>query len=154
MYSGTIDIAATPARVFSVLTDPTLLKQWQPEVIEAQLPEGGLRVGAVGRALVEEFGRRFSVQLVVAAFEPNAKLAYEMTTPLWRGRVEWVLTPRLGCTNVSFLLAPAPPKSVPSLIARVMVVLTRPLIMRKLRVRLKALRRVVDAKGPDYLQQP
>jgi uncharacterized protein YndB with AHSA1/START domain len=145
MYSATIDIAATPSHVFAVLTDPTLLKEWQPEVLEARPPEGGLRVGAIGYAMVEEFGRRFSVQLVVSALEPDAKLAYDMTTPMWSGRIEYVLTQRPRGTNLSFLFAPFPPKGGVRFVARIMAVLTRPLVQRRLRNRLEALRRVVEA---------
>jgi uncharacterized protein YndB with AHSA1/START domain len=94
MYSASIEIPATPSKVFAVLTDARLLKQWTPEVVEVRPPEGGLRVGAIGHALVEEFGRRFSAELVVAALEPDVKLAYDMTTPMWSGHIEYVLTHR------------------------------------------------------------
>src|SRR5215470_2276289 len=71
MYSANIEIAATPPQVFAVLTDPKLAKQWQPAVVEVKHPEGGLRVGATAQAVVQEFGRRFSVEWVIAALEPN-----------------------------------------------------------------------------------
>ena len=149
MYSATIDIAATPAHVFSVLTssDLTLWKQWQPEAIEVQHPDGGLRVGAAFRVLVKEFGRRFHVQFVVVALDPDARLVYDMSSPLMRGRIEWFLTPRPRSTNVSWLVVPAPPKNMPLPIARIMGALMRPLLTRKLRRRLEALRRAVEADG-------
>lgn len=46
MYSATIETAATPSQVFAALTEPELLKQWQPEAGEVKRPEGGLRVAA------------------------------------------------------------------------------------------------------------
>src|SRR5262245_44661294 len=110
MYSASIEIAATPSQVFTVLTDPGLLKQWQPEVVEAKPPAGGLRVAAIAQGFVEEFGRRFSVELVVLALEPAARLAYHMTTPMWCGRIEYVLTHRDRGTNLSFLFVPDQPK--------------------------------------------
>lgn len=75
MYSASIDIAATPSRVFAILTDPTAFTQWTPEVVEVQPPDGGLRVGAIGHAVVKELGQRFTAQMVVAALEPDARLA-------------------------------------------------------------------------------
>lgn len=149
MYSASIEIAATPSQVFTVLTDPGLLKQWTPEIADAEVkpPEGGLRVGAIAQASVKEFGRRFSVELVVVALDPAARLAYHMTTPMWSGRVEYVLTHRHGGTDLSLLFVPDQPKGVPRAIARAMAVMTRPLVQRKLRSRLAALRRVVEANG-------
>jgi len=147
MYSASIEIPATPSKVFAVLTDARLLKQWTPEVVEVRPPEGSLRVGAIGHALVEEFGRRFSAELVVAALEPDVKLAYDMTTPMWSGHIEYVLTHRPPGTNLSLLFVPNPPKGIPRLIARTVAVLTRPLIKRRLRSRLMALRSVVEANG-------
>ena len=145
MYSATLDIPASPSRVFAALTDSRLAKRWQPEAVEVIPPEGGLRVGAVTTALVEEFGRRFSVEFVVVALEPDVKIAYDATTPMWSGRVEYVLTRRPRGTNVSFLFVPNPPKGIPFPIARALGVLTRPLMQWRFRSRLVALRRVVEA---------
>ena len=39
MYSVSIEIAATPSQVFTALTDPGLLKQWQPQVVQWRRPE-------------------------------------------------------------------------------------------------------------------
>ena len=151
MYSASIEIPASPSRVFTVLTDPGLLKQWTPEVADAEVkpPEGGLRVGAIAQAFVKEFGRRFSVELVVVALEPAARLAYHITTPMWSGRADYVLTQRHGGTDLSLLFVPDQPKvnGGARLIVRAMAVLARPLVQRKLRSRLAALRSVVEANG-------
>src|SRR5262245_10670781 len=148
MYSATIEIAAPPSRVFSVLSDSTLLKQWTPEIVEAKPPKGGLRVGAVAEAVVEEFGRRFSVRLVVTGLEPDARIAYDMTTPMWSGRIEYVLTGVARGTNLSLLFAPLPPSRFRA-VARIMAVLTRPLMQWRLRSRLQLLRTVVEAHVQD-----
>ena len=145
MYSASIEIAATPSQVFTVLTDHRLLKQWTPEAAEVKPFEGGLRVGATAQAFVKELGRQFYVELVVVALEPAARLAYHMTTPMWSGYTEYVLTHRHGGTDLSLLFIPDPPKGVPRFIARAIGVLTRPLVQRSLRSRLAALRRVVEA---------
>jgi uncharacterized protein YndB with AHSA1/START domain len=141
MYSASIDIAATPSRVFAILTDPTAFTQWTPEVVEVQPPDGGLRVGAIGHAVVKEFGQRFTAQMVVAALEPDARLAYDLTTPMWSGRIEYVLTSRGSGTTLSFQVIPAGPK--PNRVVQVVGRLTRPLVQWKLHSRLKVLRRVV-----------
>jgi uncharacterized protein YndB with AHSA1/START domain len=147
MYSATIDIPASPSKVFAALTDPKLAKQWQPEAVEVKLPDGGLRVGAVTTVLVEEFGRRFSVEFVVVALEPDVKIAYDATTPMWSGHIEYVLAHRTGGTNVSFTFVPNPPKRIPFHIARALAMLTRPLMQRRFQSRLAALRRVVEANA-------
>jgi uncharacterized protein YndB with AHSA1/START domain len=144
MYSAHIEIPATPARVFSVLTDPTQLKRWQPEVVDARPPEGGMRVGAVAQAIAEEFGRRFPVQLVVRRFEPDAALSYDMTTPMWSGRIDYVLTARPERTMLSFRFAPNPPSGWKRYPLFVIALVTRPLVQRRLRKRLLALSGVVQ----------
>src|SRR4029453_15188540 len=112
MYSASIEIAATPSQVFTVLTDPGLLKQWTPEIADAEVkpPEGGLRVGAIAQGFVNEVGDRFSVELVVVAQEPAARLAYHMTTPMWSGRAEYVLTDRHGGDDPSQPFLPDQPQ--------------------------------------------
>jgi len=125
------------------MTTSSVINSWTPEIIEVRPPEGGLRTGAISSALVEEFGRRFSAELVVAALERDVKVAYDITTPMWSGHVEYLLTHCPMGTNLS-LLAPIPPKGIPYFLARSMAVLTRPLVQWKLRSRLVALRRVVE----------
>jgi uncharacterized protein YndB with AHSA1/START domain len=145
MYSANIEIAATPSQVFAALTDPKLAKQWQPQAVEIKFPEGGLSVGATVQAVVQEFGRRFAVEWVIVALEPNARLAYHMTTPMWSARIEYVITDKHRSTKVSMLFAPEPPKRGPRRILRVVAVLTRPLMQWRLRSLLAALRRVAEA---------
>jgi uncharacterized protein YndB with AHSA1/START domain len=147
MYSAAIDISASPSKVFAALTDPRLARQWQPEAIEVKIPDGGLRVGSVTTVLVEEFGRRFSVEFLVVALEPDAKIAYDAITPMWSGRIEYVLTHRTSGTNVSFIFVPNPPKGIPFPIARALAMLTRPLMQWRFRSRLAALKRIVEANG-------
>src|SRR5262249_39660955 len=145
MYSANTEIAATPSQVFAWLTDPKLAKQWQPQAVEVNFPEGGLCVGATVQAVVQEFGRRISVEWVIVALEPNARLAYHMTSPMWSARIEYVITDKHRSTSVSMLFTPDPPKRVPLRILRVVAVLTRPLMQWRLRSILAALRRVVEA---------
>ena len=72
MQNATIEIQATPEKVFEYITDPKHVKSWQPDVVEPHpLPPGGLRVGARVGATVQEYGRRFDVDLLVAAMKKN-----------------------------------------------------------------------------------
>jgi uncharacterized protein YndB with AHSA1/START domain len=144
MYSAHIEIPATPARVFHVLTDPALLKRWQPEVVDARPPEGGLRVGAVAHGIAEEFGRRFPVELVVRRFDPDRALSYDMTTPMWTGRIDYVLTEVPAATSLSLRFAPVAPTGWKRYPLRVLAVATRPLVQRLLRKRLRALSSLVQ----------
>ena len=54
------------------------------KAVEAKPPEGGLRVGATARVSVKELGREFCVEFVVEALEPDARLAYHLSTPMFR----------------------------------------------------------------------
>ena len=76
------------------------------KAVEAKPPEGGLRVGATARVSVKELGREFCVEFVVEALEPDARLAYHLSTPMWSGRIEYVLTPQHGGLY-EFKLCPA-----------------------------------------------
>src|SRR5262245_41987480 len=102
------------------------------------------QTGVGNLSVVQEFGRRFSVELVVEALEPNARIAYHMTTPMWSGHIEYAITDKHRSTSVSILFVPDQPKRGARLIAQV-AKLTRPLMQWRLRSRLAALRRVVDA---------
>jgi uncharacterized protein YndB with AHSA1/START domain len=143
MYSARIDIPAPPNRVFAVLTDPCLAKLWAPEVIEAQL-EGELGVGAVGHVLVKEFGRKFMVKSLVTRYEKDTAIAYEMTTPMWSGNIEYSLKSQPQGTTLDFLFKPDKPRGwrrIPSLLV---ALATRPMVQRIHRKRLEALRSVVE----------
>ena len=79
MYKASIEIEAAPGKIFEYLTDPKHVKSWQPDVVEPRpLPPGGLHVGAHVGAIVQEYGRRFDVDLLVAAMTRNEHIAYRV----------------------------------------------------------------------------
>src|SRR5689334_18968350 len=89
---ATIEMAALPKTIFEYMPDPRHLKSWQPDVVEAKpLPPGGLQVGAHVGATVEEHGRRFDVDLLVAAMERGERVVYRMEAPTVSARVEYRL---------------------------------------------------------------
>jgi len=92
MYKATIEIEAAPEKIFEYLTDPKHVKTWQPDVVEARpLSPGGLRVGAHTGATVQEYGRRFDVDLLVAAMTRNEHIAYRMEAPKVSAHLEYRL---------------------------------------------------------------
>jgi len=92
MNNASIEIEAAPQTIFEYLTDPRHLKSWQPDVVEPRpLPPGGLRVGAHVGATVQEYGRRFDVDLLVAAMTRNEHIAYRMEAPTVSALVEYRL---------------------------------------------------------------
>jgi uncharacterized protein YndB with AHSA1/START domain len=146
MYSLRIDIASPPARVFAVLTDPTLMRSWNPEIVELQQPEE-LKVGDVSRAVVQEFGRRFIAELRLTRREQDAAIAYDMTTPMWSGHAEYILTAVHSGTRLDFRFHPEPPLGWKRIPARWMATLTRPLVQRVQRRKLETLRNLVENRG-------
>ena len=92
MNKAAIEIAATPSKIFEYLTDPKHVKTWQPDVVEARpLPPGGLQVGAHVGATVQEYGRTFDVDLLVASMKRNEHIAYRMEAPTVSAYVEYQL---------------------------------------------------------------
>ena len=94
MYKAAIEIAASPAKIFEFMTDPKHLQSWQPDVVETKpLPPGGLQVGAHVGATVQEYGRRFDVDLLVASMKRNEHIAYRMEAPTASAYVEYQIVP-------------------------------------------------------------
>src|ERR1700730_9985722 len=92
MYKAAIEIAAPPSKIFEFMTDPKRLQSWQPDVVEPRpLPPGGLQVGAHVGATVQEYGRRFDVDLLVAAMTRNEHIAYRLEAPTASAYVEYRL---------------------------------------------------------------
>ena len=77
-----VEIAASRDRVFSFMTNPEHVKQWQPDVVESiPLTNGGVRRGTRWRVTVEEFGRRFDVETSVVDLVLNTRLVFETNAP-------------------------------------------------------------------------
>jgi uncharacterized protein YndB with AHSA1/START domain len=139
MIRASTEIAATSEEVFAFITDDSRLKTWQPDVVESYPPAGGLRVGARARAVVEEYGRRFEVELIVVEFEPNQRLVYQMEAPTASVRVEYQLT-RAGHRTRLEQLATMRPKGIMWLLGPFIVGMVR----RKMVSRLGLLRDVIE----------
>jgi uncharacterized protein YndB with AHSA1/START domain len=151
VYSSVqIDITASPARVFAVLTDPKLMRSWNPEIVEMRQPEE-LKVGDVSHAVVQEFGRRFSVEVKLKRREPDRAIGYDMTTPSWSGYIEYILTEVPSGTNVDFRFQPVAVTGWKRVPARWMAIVIRPLIRRHHRARLEALRTLIERREANAI---
>ena len=94
MNKAAIEIAATPSEIFEYLTNPKHVKAWQPDVVETHaLPPGGLQVGAHVGATVQEYGRKFDVDLLVASMKRNEHIAYRVDGPAASAYVEYQIVP-------------------------------------------------------------
>lgn len=141
MHKATIEIAATPDRVFSYMIDPSRVRTWQPDVVEPKpIPPGGLRVGAHVGAVVEEHGRRFDVDLVVAELTPNEHIAYNMNAPTAFARIDYRLV-RWGDRTRLVSTAIMQPKGF----LKPLYFLVKGMVQRKMESRLRLLRDVVEA---------
>ena len=140
MYQATADIAAAPEEVFVFLTDPERIKLWQPDVIESHPPAGGLRIGARARAVVQEYGRRFSVEFLVVALTANQQLTYDMDAPTVSARIEYRLMHHGVGTHLEQTMTPTFKG-----FARFLSPCLKGMIQRKMESRLALLRELVEA---------
>ena len=151
MYSSVqIDIAAPPAHVFAVLTDPKLQRLLNPEIVEIRQPDP-FQVGDLSHATVREFGRTFSVEAKLTRRDQDAAVGYDMTTPTWSGHIEYTLTAVDSGTRVDFYFQPVAVTGWKRYPARCLALAIRPLIRRHHRNRLEALRALVEKRRPDAI---
>jgi uncharacterized protein YndB with AHSA1/START domain len=145
MNKAAIEIAATPSKIFEYLTDPKHVKTWQPDVVEARpLPPGGLQVGAHVGATVQEYGRKFDVDLLVASMKRNEHIAYRMEAPTISAYVEYQLVQWGKQTLVVTTTAMRPKGFLRSLYPLVQGLIKR-MVQRKMTSRLMLLRAAVES---------
>lgn len=146
-----VEIEATPERVFAYLTEPELVKSWQIDLAEPPpLPPGGLRMGVRQRAVVEEYGRRFEVETEIVAFSANELLGYAMQSPNAVVRSEYRLIRQPGSTRVEANVIFEPRR-----LLRVLWPLFRGFFRRKTQNRLELLKKAVEAgAGRDSAALP
>jgi uncharacterized protein YndB with AHSA1/START domain len=145
MYKAAIEIAATPRKIFEFMTDPKHLQSWQPDVVEARpLPPGGLQVGAHVGATVQEYGRKFDVDLLVASMRRNEHIAYRMEAPTASAYVEYQLVPWGRRTLVVSTGAMRPKGFLRSLYPLLQGLIKR-MVQRKMTSRLMLLRAAVES---------
>jgi uncharacterized protein YndB with AHSA1/START domain len=76
-----VEIERPAAAVFPYLTDGEKLRQWVGGLVESTaLTEGGARVGAKSREVVEERGQRFELETEITTCVPNEALQARITS--------------------------------------------------------------------------
>jgi len=145
MNKAAIEIAAPPSKIFEFMTDPKHLRVWQPDVVEARpLPPGGLQVGAHVGATVQEYGRRFDVDLLVASMKRNEHIAYRLEAPTVSAHVEYQLVQWGKQTLVVSTTAMRPKGFLRSLYPLLQGLIKR-MVQRKMTSRLLLLRAAVES---------
>jgi uncharacterized protein YndB with AHSA1/START domain len=145
MNKAAIEIAAPPAKIFEYMTDPKLLQTWQPNVVEAKpLPPGGLQVGAHVGTTVQEYGRRFDVDLLVASMKRNEHIAYRLEAPAVSAYVEYQIVPWGPKTLVVSTGAMRPKGFLRSLYPLLQGLIQR-MVQRKMQSRLMLLRASLES---------
>ena len=77
--SNTIEIKATPEKVFYWLEDPERVKKWQTNVTEYKIIKNMQnKVGTTFTEYIEENNRRTEMRGIVTEFVPNEKLAFHL----------------------------------------------------------------------------
>ena len=145
MYKAAIEISAAPSKIFEFMTDPKHLQSWQPDVVEAQpLPPGGLQVGAHVGTTVQEYGRKFDVDLLVASMKRNEHIVYRTEAPTESAYVEYQIVPWGPKTLVVSTGAMRPKGFLRSLYPLLQGLMQR-IAQRKMASRLMLLRAAVES---------
>lgn len=101
----TLEIAASPTRVWMLLDDPDCLSQWMPNVVETQYPNGrppnGGR-GTIFRQIVEERGSSKTYDGEVTAFEAGRLLSVRLTDGTVIIEADYMLEPGGPGTLLTF----------------------------------------------------
>jgi uncharacterized protein YndB with AHSA1/START domain len=147
MYKAAIEIAAPAKKIFDFMTDPAHLRSWQPDVVEAKpLPPGGLQVGAHVGATIQEYGRKFDVDLLVASMKRNEHIAYRMEAPTASAYVEYQIVPWGPKTLVVSTGAMRPKGFLWSLYPLLQGLISR-MVQRKMQSRLVLLRASLEGRS-------
>lgn len=101
----TIDIAASPERLYEVIMNPSCLQEWV--TIHSSLedaPPGALTQGSKLTQRLELAGRCFTVQWTVVENEPARRVVWEGQGPMRsRAGVTYVLKPVASGTRFTYL---------------------------------------------------
>jgi uncharacterized protein YndB with AHSA1/START domain len=103
-----VTIARPPADVFAYLTDLTRIPEWQATAIEGRLESDRLEEGARAVEVRKFLGRTMESSLSVTAYEPDRRFAAEVVSGPVSFRIDHVLEPRDGGTQVTFTIEGEP----------------------------------------------
>jgi carbon monoxide dehydrogenase subunit G len=99
---NSIEIKATPQKVFYWLDDPERAKQWMTSVTRSELiTEAPNKVGTTFRETVEEDGRGIEMRGVVTEYVQNERFAVYLESHLNTVRVRFALKEEEGVTRLT-----------------------------------------------------
>ena len=131
-----------PAAVFPYLTDGEKLRQWVGGLVESTaLTEGGARVGARSREVVEERGQRFELETGITRYAPNEVLQARITSKGFETLSTYRLQEDSGRTRLTSVLE----SRYTMLLARLLAPIVTRQAQKKLEADLDRLKRLVEA---------
>ena len=137
-----VTIDAPPSQVFPYLTEPDKLKQWLAGVVEIKpLTEGGHRVGAKGKIVVEEQGNKIEMEDEVLRSEDNKLLELRIFSPIFEINNLYELTDDQGKTHLKLTM-----QAKYSSVMRVFAPLVEGAIQELLDANFQRLKQLVEAK--------
>ena len=88
--TATVTIAAPPARVWSLISDLTRMREWSPQVVRTIVRPAPTRLGSRMFNLNQQGRKRWPTTAKVVRFTPNADLAFRITEnrTVWSFRLE------------------------------------------------------------------
>src|SRR4051812_3625343 len=101
-FGFAIEIARPTSEVFSYLTDPAKLQQWQGTAEVEQLTPGPVREGTRFREVHERLGRRIESVTEVTGYDPDRHFAVSIAEGPVPIDGEWDLDPSAVGTRVDF----------------------------------------------------
>jgi carbon monoxide dehydrogenase subunit G len=144
-YRAQAGIAATPAQIYPYLVEPDRLKQWLGGLVESTpLTEGGTRVGARSREIVEENGRRFELESLVLDVRTNELLVVEISGSMGLMRSEYRLTGEGARTRVHHIMNARYKGFI-----RLLAPFIKGMVQRKIEGDLERLRQAVEASARE-----
>ena len=135
-------INGAPERVFSYLTEPELLTRWMGGLVESRpLGDGRLAIGARSREVIEDNGRRITVESEVVGLEPGRLLAVNLTGDMFDIASRYRLEPAGPGTNLHHTL-----ETRYKGVTRLFAPFLRGAVQRKVEADLARLRAVVEGE--------
>jgi uncharacterized protein YndB with AHSA1/START domain len=100
-------IERPPAEVFSYLTDPANVPEWQSTALEA-ISEGPMQQGARMSEVRKFLGRKMETTLEVTAYEPGRRFGLKVISGPVPFSVDQTLEPMNGGTRIDVVLEGEP----------------------------------------------
>ena len=142
--SVTIEITSPSAQVFTWLTEPEKLKKWMGGLVESTpLTEGGLRVGARSREVVQVGEERTEMEVEITALRKNERLEARITSKHFEVNSRYILSEKSGKTRVTYI----GDAQFKGFFFKLLTPLITPMAQKKLEEDFARLKQMVEAEG-------